>query len=502
MKIIAMYLPQFHRVKENDEWWGEGFTDWVTVKRATPLFEGHKQPKIPLDKNYYDLADIDTMRWQASLMRKYGVDGICMYHYWFKDGRQILERPAENLLNEKGLDMPFCFCWANETWARSWSNVPGKNVWADRNEEKGQPSKNDRGILLDQQYGLERQWKDHFDYLLPFFLDKRYICIDGKPVFVFYRSADIPCLPAMTEYWRELALEAGLPGLHLIGVWAENPSNKGLDAELCHEPLRTRISHGELYGKLYSDLNYNDFYKSLLAYETGNKSYYGGFVSYDDTPRRGKKGYIINGLSVEGFRENLSKLIAKNEAHGNELVFVNAWNEWGEGMYLEPDEEYGYSLLEALQIAKTNYSRYLNDYCSKGILDAIKDPALYKKDKPGHYLKLLDELITIRENGEGITDWLVDHEITKIGVYGYGVLGKHFVHCIDSERIEVVFISDINCDVRSPYRMCSMKDEFPQTDAVIVTATFYFDEIYWQLREKGEKRIVSLQQVIEEAYIW
>ena len=133
MKVIAMYLPQFHKVKENDEWWGDGFTDWVSARQAVPLFDDHYQPHIPQNRNYYDLTDKKTILWQAELMKKYGVDGVCMYHYWFKDGRKILEKPAENLLQWKDVNMPYCFCWANETWARSWSNIKG-NVWSNLSE--------------------------------------------------------------------------------------------------------------------------------------------------------------------------------------------------------------------------------------------------------------------------------------------------------------------------------------------------------------------------------
>lgn len=126
MKIFTMYLPQFHRTLENDAWWGEGFTDWVSTKNVAPLFSGHVQPRIPLNSNYYDLTEKETMKWQAELMHQYGIDGMCIYHYWFKDGRKVLEKPAENLLKWKDIDMPFCFYWANESWARSWSNVPEK----------------------------------------------------------------------------------------------------------------------------------------------------------------------------------------------------------------------------------------------------------------------------------------------------------------------------------------------------------------------------------------
>ena len=173
MKTIAMFLPQFHRVKENDEWWGEGYTDWMAVKNAQKLFDEHYQPREPLQENYYDLLDKKTFEWQAGLMHKYDIDGLCFYHYYFKDGKKILEKPAENLLQWKDVDMPFCFCWDNTPWARTWSTIGEKAIWSDKYEKKYDQEGN--GILLEQSYGGEKEWREHFQYLLPFFKDNRYL---------------------------------------------------------------------------------------------------------------------------------------------------------------------------------------------------------------------------------------------------------------------------------------------------------------------------------------
>ena len=215
MKTIAMYLPQYHRTPENDEWWGEGFTDWVAVRNAKPLYDGHCQPRVPYNGYYYDLLQKDTMIWQASLMKKYGIDGVCMYHYWFKDGRRILEKPMENLLKWTDIDMPFCICWANETWARSWSDIGSKNTWM-TSEEKDR-AREGNGVLLLQDYGKRLQWEEHFNYFLPFFKDDRYIRIDGKSVVLLYRTSEIYCLEEMLECWRELADKNGLGSLYVIG---------------------------------------------------------------------------------------------------------------------------------------------------------------------------------------------------------------------------------------------------------------------------------------------
>ena len=160
MKIIAFYLPQFHNIPENDEWWGDGFTEWVNVKKAKPLFDGHVQPKEPLNDNYYNLLDDNIKIWQAKIAKEYGVYGFCYYHYWF-NGKLLLEKPMEQMLNNKKIDIPFCISWANEPWTKAWVN--------------------EKKVLIPQSYGGVNEWKEHFDYLLPFFKDERYIKVHNKP---------------------------------------------------------------------------------------------------------------------------------------------------------------------------------------------------------------------------------------------------------------------------------------------------------------------------------
>ncbi len=181
MKIIAFYLPQFHNIPENDEWWGNGFTEWTNVKKAKPLYEGHMQPRVPLGGNYYNLLDDNVKIWQADLAKKYGVYGFCYYHYWF-NGKMLLEKPMEQMLANKEVDIPFCICWANEPWTKAWVG-------------------DERKLLIAQEYGQEEEWKQHFMYLLPFFKDERYITKDGKPLFVFYRPDIVPCMKEMIETW-------------------------------------------------------------------------------------------------------------------------------------------------------------------------------------------------------------------------------------------------------------------------------------------------------------
>lgn len=194
MKIIAFYLPQFHNIPENDEWWGDGFTEWVNVKKAKPLYEGHVQPKEPLDDNYYNLTDDDVKVWQSKLAKKYGVYGFCYYHYWF-NGKLLLEKPMEQMLANPEIDTPFCICWANEAWTKAWVNSTK--------------------MLIPQKYGEKKEWKEHFDYMLKFFKDDRYIKCDGKPLLVIYKPELIECGNEMIDYFQELAKEAGFPGLTL-----------------------------------------------------------------------------------------------------------------------------------------------------------------------------------------------------------------------------------------------------------------------------------------------
>lgn len=171
MKVVALYLPQFHKVPENEAWWGKDFTDWVSTKNGFPVYKDHYQPHIPLNKNYYDLLDKNTMQWQSELMRKYQIDGFCFYHYWFNDDKQMLEKPAQNLLKWDDIDMPFCFCWANMSWARSWAKMKDADFWI--NEDEITTAEYGKALLIEQTYGEKANWEKHFNYLLKFFMDSR-----------------------------------------------------------------------------------------------------------------------------------------------------------------------------------------------------------------------------------------------------------------------------------------------------------------------------------------
>lgn len=361
-KIMAFYLPQYHRIPENDEWWGEGFTEWESAKKSKPLFPGHNQPRVPAHNNYYNLLNKETMEWQAKLARRAGIYGFCIYHYWFGE-KQLLEKPAENLLKWKDIDINYCFSWANESWIRSWSKFAG-NAWISSPKEAKQ---NTAGILIEQKYGDEEEWKRHFLYLLPFFQDERYIKKGNKPVFVIYIPSAIRNLKKMVDCWNRLAVENGFDGVYFIGTNRGDWKRQKLDAELQYEPNYTMfrekkvhsafgwqfkklreycVSKNILFPEMFS-------YKKALALIAGRKRgkdvFPGCFVDFDSSPRKGNRAIIFMGASPQWFQKYFSELYRVSKERGTEFIFLTAWNEWGEGAYLEPDTEYGVKYLDVIR---------------------------------------------------------------------------------------------------------------------------------------------------------
>lgn len=352
MKIIAFYLPQFHETEENNKWWGKGFTEWTNVKSGRPLFKGHYQPKVPLNNNYYDLSNIAVMDEQAKLAKKYGVDGFCFYHYWF-NGKKLLNKPLEELVQNTDIDLSYCLSWANETWSRRWNG-------------------NEKEILIKQEYGGEKEWEEHIQYLLQFFMDKRYLRIDNKPVLLLYRALEIPECQKMVTYWDFRLKQEGFNGIYIIETLngAQTESHiENSDALAEFEPMftiktgmniRTRIyrylfNHLKLYRFGFKDyISYDMIWKTIFARKrnTGKKTYYGAFPEWDNVARRGKAGLIIRGGNPEKFEGYFKKQYDKSIEAGNEFLFINAWNEWGEGAYLEADEKHKLGYLEAIKRVK------------------------------------------------------------------------------------------------------------------------------------------------------
>lgn len=501
-KVLAMYLPQFYRTKENDEWWGEGFTDWTTVRGAKPLFDGHIQPEVPLNENYYDLLDKETMRSQINLMQKHGIDGICIYHYWFKEGRQILEKPAENLLGWKDLNTQYCFCWANETWARTWSNFGDSNVWAAKYEKNR--NYDDGGILLEQQYGNSKEWDKHFDYLLPFFKDERYIKYEDKPVFVIYRPKLIFCLEEMIELWNLLAKENGFSGVYFIFANCSQREEKLADLILIHEPQHSfhhsnikKIDSDKIYG-IYDYAEVAD--ESLKFVSKESNVTYGGFVGYDDTPRRGKNGVAIINRTSERLREYMKCLLAKNEAAGSPYVFINAWNEWGEGMHLEPDEFYKEDSLKAIQDAKENYYTEIENY-----KELLKTPTIegrdVQKNKYKIYTEILHNWLIKKERGRNFSDYLKTFDIKSIAVYGLGILGKHFISELKDSDLLIKYAIDEAEDARANAKIPVYKKEQIMkldVDVIVVTVIYDYEAIKKELKKYTGTKIMSLEQIVME----
>lgn len=503
MKIITMYLPQFHEVEENNKWWGYGYTEWTAVQQAEVLYSSHYQPRVPLNDNYYNLLDKNTMKWQSELMNKYGVDGACFYHYWFKEGKQLLEKPAERLLEWTDINMPFCFSWANSAWARSWSKMKDASTWAVRFEKKGEAT--GQAVLMEQDYGDEEQWKDHFNYLLPFFEDKRYIRQGDKPVFMIYRPSLIPCLKDMVEKWNHWAKEAGLEGIYFIGANSDQYDKEILNAELCHEPVcvLNRVHGTRKNDKEPQKIDYDEAWQQLLDYRKDNeKTYYGGFVSYDDTPRRGKEGIVIDGATPEKFKYYLSELLAKNFVENNEFVFLNAWNEWGEGMYLEPDEKYRHEYLSAISFARVQYKNYIEKYKKKQTESTVWYEYNCLQNINRRYLgywKILDRWLSLKEEGISLTTCLEKRKIHTIAVYGMGMLGKHLSKELEHSSVKIKYGIDKKAvKIQLGYPILTIEEEMPEVDAVIVTVIYEFRKIADMLKKKGFDNVLSLEDIILE----
>jgi lipopolysaccharide biosynthesis protein len=360
-RLIAFYLPQFHPIPENDAWWGPGFSDWVNVRGAKPLFPGHLQPRVPHpDLGYYDPQDVSVLARQAAMAAAHGVHGFCFYHYWF-GGKRLLEGPIETFLAATAIDLPFCLCWANEPWTRAWDG-------------------RDRDVLMPQVYGGPQDWERHFRYLLPFFRDARAIRVVAKPLFLIYRVGSIPQVREMIQYWRDLAASSGLPGLHVVAMLTAftdttDLDNSGVDATCEFFPtyaFRTRgldwVRSGFAMGlhlralKRWTPLarttvitvDYAYMWNRLLTLPpVFPVQYRGAFVNWDNSPRKGLKGVIMRGTSPIIYRDGLAQQIARarQEPAQEPLLFVNAWNEWAEGAYLEPDTAHGYAYLEATRDA-------------------------------------------------------------------------------------------------------------------------------------------------------
>jgi len=348
IKAIAYHLPQFHAIPENNAWWGEGFTEWHNTRKAKPSFPGHYQPREPHDDiGYYDLSDVEVLRRQVDMAKQYGIYGFCFYHYWFH-GKRLLGKPVDLLLENTDLDMPFCLCWANETWSRKWD---GKN----------------RQVLIKQTFSPEDDIR-FIEFLAPYFRDPRYIRINNKPLLLVYQVSMLPKPIKTVKRWRTWCRENGIGELHLVAVchgevYPHVPLEKiGFDAYAAFPPHSFPCQHITEDDGLFDGgyrFNYVSGIDSSELSHTDTRIYEGCMLGWDNTARFGKKGVtMFPNFSIQKYYTWLRRVIDYTRANFPEeerLVFLNAWNEWAEGTSLEPDKRYGYVYLNTTARALFNF---------------------------------------------------------------------------------------------------------------------------------------------------
>jgi lipopolysaccharide biosynthesis protein len=340
IKLIAFYLPQFHKIPENDEWWGKGFTEWTNVAKAKPNFNNHYQPNVPKDLGFYDLSDIEVIREQASYAKLYGIHAFCFYYYWFS-GQKILQKPINNFLNSD-ISINFCFCWANENWTRTWDGL-------------------EKDILLEQKY-LNGDEEKLIQSLAESFKDKRYIRVANKPLFIIYRINALPNPKVSILKWQNEAKRLGFEGLHIVVVDfydVSTPQEFGADALVEFPPHKFNMPENQP-GKFPTNIkksfvggivDYLKIIEQSICKKKKNFTLYRGIIpSWDNTPRRQDSSTVIinsspklYGLWLKFLRKYTDYYFKLND---EKLIFINAWNEWGEGAYLEPDLRWGTSYLE------------------------------------------------------------------------------------------------------------------------------------------------------------
>lgn len=351
-KIIAIYLPQFHEFEENNKWWGKGFTEWENCKSSKSLFLGHNQPRVPLNENYYDLSKIKVQKEQVELAKKYGIYGFCYYHYWFC-GKKLMELPLENMLTHKSIDFPFCISWANHNW-------------------QNKVQLNNRIMLMKQEYGNQEDWTNHFNYFRDFFIDKRYIKIDNKPLLVIYDAKRIDNFEEMIDFWNQKAKEIGFNGIYIVNTlkdqedikfskkrlfcaqmeyqptFAVNTNKRFFDFPMFYNYRRLinkdllkrpfRLDYSKVWKKIHRSTPDNDMLTML-----------GSYVGWDTTPRWKERGIVHINDGPEIFKKYFKIQYDRKSKNISEYMFITAWNEWGEGAYLEPDEKYRFKYLEVIR---------------------------------------------------------------------------------------------------------------------------------------------------------
>ena len=377
-RVIAFYLPQFHPIPENDKWWGKGFTEWTNVGKAKPLFKGHYQPRVPADLGYYDLRLPEVREAQAQMAREAGIEGFCYWHYWFGNGKMLLERPFREVLASGKPDFPFCLAWANHDWTtKTWqrSNSTPKTK-----------------MIAKQTYPGDEDYTAHFNYVLPAFKDKRYITVDEKPLFLIFDPYNFADVTHFMDLWRDMAVDAGLPGIHFVAVANSTSTIRRTEAGTIERVMPDVVSSAGVYngilslgfdaissfGKSRAEMIYMGKYRRMLqkgmrmlfpkmksnnfdyaetvkyffAPEDAWENVYPAILpQWDRSPRVGNyDGVYVNaepGKFKRHIQDALSVIVGKADEH--KILFLRSWNEWGEGNYVEPDLRYGHGYLDALK---------------------------------------------------------------------------------------------------------------------------------------------------------
>ena len=349
-RVIAFYLPQYHPIPENDKWWGKGFTEWTNVGKAKSLFKGHYQPRVPADLGYYDLRVPETRKAQADMAREHGVEGFCYWHYWFGNGKRLIERPFNEVVASGEPDFPFCLAWANETWKGFAHGLSNRN------------------ILIEQLYPGIDDFTAHFYEVLPAFKDSRYITVDGKPLFYIYQPFKLPDAKAFIELWQSLALKNGLKGIYFVSNFDQvDKLDAILDLGFDAVNLNRLFSFGKqqknvlakipsfFKKKVFKIPNYQyfkDVYSTFCGVEDERENIFPTIIpGWDHTPRSGREGLVYHDSTPELFGKHVSQVLdkVKNKPDERKIVFLKSWNEWAEGNYMEPDLKYGMKYLETLQ---------------------------------------------------------------------------------------------------------------------------------------------------------
>ena len=374
-RVIAYYLPQFHPIPENDKYWGKGFTEWTNVAKAKPLFKGHYQPRIPADLGFYDLRLPEVREQQAQMAREAGIEGFCYWHYWFGNGKRLLQRPFNEVLQSGKPDFPFCLAWANHSWKTS--------TWENGGKDR---------MIVEQRYLGEEDYTLHFQEVLPAFRDKRYITIEGKPLFAIFDPYNFRDVSNFIKTWQRLAKENGLKGIYFIAMSNSTSTlqrnadgtlkrvapnlqsservykdllNLGFDGINSFGKSRAEMLYMGKYARIAKKLlhqyipflpthriNYEKITQHFFAPEDSWQNVYPSiFPQWDRTPRAGNSEGVYVNATPTTFKKHVEDAlnVIENKDMEHRILFLRAWNEWGEGNYVEPDLKYGHGFLDAIK---------------------------------------------------------------------------------------------------------------------------------------------------------